>query len=367
MAIFLGLNPVFLLFEHAALTETLFIFAFLLFILISLLCVQGKLTWYKGVLLGLSFGICTLTRPNAVLLCLAAILGIFLVKRVTSQSRENKQSYQFAAGLVFAVLLVVGPWIWRNYALFHNISLANYNNRNLLIYQALHYSLDTSLPKFKEVAKSISSDNVNYSWLFALSNKYPTDQAESLAGAIVYEQVTHHPGKYLKSIMESFINFGSLNRSPLTGDRSATLIWFQDLVVNRPDLDVINNKPWVSKSTDFSYQPSRYINNNYDRAWSQTGATFIKFVRPVLFICYFLAGIVYIVLRTRYKTLPYTKNDYAIIILGSGYLLTVLLHAVTLLDSDRFTIPFDAVSLLVVILVCEWIFKNMSKNRMENC
>ena len=68
MVIFLGLNPVFLLNEHLVMTEGLFLFTLLLFLVIFSLCLHGKVGVTKGLLLGLTSGICILTRANGLFL-----------------------------------------------------------------------------------------------------------------------------------------------------------------------------------------------------------------------------------------------------------------------------------------------------------
>ena len=50
--------------------------------------------------------------------------------------------------------------------------------------------------------------------------------------------------------------------------------------------------------------------------------------------------------------------EQLIVLLTGGYLVTVVLHAATLLDSDRYTSLFDWVALLIVLLIGETYYRS---------
>ena len=78
LSIFIGFNPVFLLYEHLLMTETLFLTTLLGLTLAAVIGLRGPLRWWKGAMLGAILGVSTLTRANVAPygLVLLAVIGL---------------------------------------------------------------------------------------------------------------------------------------------------------------------------------------------------------------------------------------------------------------------------------------------------
>jgi hypothetical protein len=354
LVLFLGLNPAYLLNEHALMIEAFFLFALLSFVAVAIDCLRGW-NWPKGAGLGLTFGLCVLTRANALPFCAALAAGIIGVRLVQHRSawrspavRRNFVGFVIAASITAA--LVIGPWLWRNYTLFGNVALLNYTNRGLLTFKFLHHRLDTSLPILSEVNDALSTSKVDFDWLWKLATAYPTLEAERIAGEIVWEQIVHHPDRHIQDVLESFVGFGGYH-GRVRNDRAAMMFWFDTLVSN---LSLLNetNTPAVAKSAypEFVYAPAAG-DTLVTRLWSKMGVAFLGTVRPLLYLAFFVAGAIYFV---RHRTAAFTTVDLsplAIAVCSMAYFTLVVFHAVTLTDSDRYAVPFDWILLMVVLLI----------------
>lgn len=255
LGLWLGLSPVYLLNEHMVMTETLCLLGLLLFTIIAISYVNGELNWRNGLAGGLTLALCTLIRVNALPFCLVLLCGALVYRRMTlrasGQVIARHVPLTFLLALLAGVSLLMGPWLWRNFTLYHNISLANFNNRNALIFKVMHNRLDMTLPKMQQISESLGSSTVDFAWLLKLSSTYRTNEAESIAGELFWEQVTAHPRWYLLDVAESAIDFGGF--SEFTGnDRTAMLYWFMAVVNNPQQWNQINTPAWASsRSPDF--------------------------------------------------------------------------------------------------------------------
>ena len=384
LVLFLGLNPVYLLAEHTLMTETLFLFTLLAFVCVVLICwlrnQKDKPSWWQGIGLGATMSICILTRANALPFCLLLMAGVLLQPYIFRKSTENsgnifsqKHNWGFVAMLFITVVLFFAPWLWRNYVLFGNLSLVNFNNRNLLIYKEMHYPLDNTLPLLTATNRQLNAEKVSYGWLWQLAGAYPTVQAEALAGQLVQEQIVAYPLRHLAQLVESFAGFGGFYYHA-GGERTSVLFWFS-MVANDITLIHANNTPVeIAKNFPYFVYIATGENTLPIRLWSRAGVLFLRFIRPLLYATFFVSLLLYALYLKRsltkwnlsaiWSTITSREStgDTIIIFASAGYLLTAVAHAVTLTDSDRYAAPFDWISLLVILLICERLWPRRMKD-----
>lgn len=126
----LAFDPYFSLFSSIFYTETLFIFLFLAFILLFLSYVEAP-RWRTLALSALVLGVATLTKPTAQYLpvfitpfLLWHLRGIFTVRRRVIH----------AALFIGIFLLVLSPWLYRNYRVFGAVGMTAQPAYNLYVY-----------------------------------------------------------------------------------------------------------------------------------------------------------------------------------------------------------------------------------------
>jgi 4-amino-4-deoxy-L-arabinose transferase-like glycosyltransferase len=129
-ASFTALDPVSILYCSYLLSETLFTAALLIGLIPLIFWLKHKNLRYLG-LAGLGIGIATLVRP------IAFYLPLMLAFFVALRTRHTKQR-MIASVLVLLIsfLLIVGPWLVRNYYQAGVMEIATVQSRDLLYYQA---------------------------------------------------------------------------------------------------------------------------------------------------------------------------------------------------------------------------------------
>jgi hypothetical protein len=246
--------------------------------------------------------------------------------------------------------VLIGPWLWRNYRLYHTFSLTNYINRNLLIFKVLHYPPDLTLPKMKAINQVLGTSEVNFDWLLKLQTVYSLAEAERITGELFWEQVAANPRLYIWQIASSFIDFGGF--SGLTGnDLTASLYWFVH-VVNQPQAwQPINTSSSAKSRVPFFYYVPVAGDASLGLVWSKIGEVYLRGVRPALYVLFFVLGIAYVAKQRLGVLITREVPGQMIGILGGGYLVTIVAHTLTLTDSDRYASLFDWVPLLVILLI----------------
>ena len=354
LVLFLALNPVYLLNEHLVMTEGLFLITLLAVSGMALLCLRGMIGFIEGLVLGIVFSTCILTRSNALFFGIPLVSSVVLVRLGLKRSlpwvsflKDDKPSFVLA--LLLTCLAVIGSWTWRNYSTFGTATpLTRNSNRNLLIYLAQHSLIDTSLPEFNRIRQSFSPDRpvTIYDFVYGLGRD--TEEAERLAGRLVREQIEHHPGQYLREVASALLHFGGI---PITDSaasgRDDVYWWFDNVVSDVAYLDDVN--------AAYDFDPERigftYVSKSQDtlltRLLSRLGTSYLSRVRLILFLLFVFLAVFYL---ARYRLSLRDIKDVAVLLFGSAYFTTWLLHALTLSDYDRFAAPFDWV--LVVIIAC---------------
>ena len=118
--VILALDPISIFFSTVFYSETLFMLFFLLSILFAYKYIRSEI-WYHGLLSAALLGIATLVKT------VAEYLPIVFVALFLFHFRKNLTSKKvFAAIAYMAVfLMVISPWLYRNYREFHTVGVTS--------------------------------------------------------------------------------------------------------------------------------------------------------------------------------------------------------------------------------------------------
>lgn len=353
LAIFLAFNPVYLLLEHALMTEGLALALMLLSTLLVLLWLQQPQRVGMGLAAAVTIGLGGLVRVNllpygAVLIALPA--GQWLVQAWRTRRWEVRPLLAVLLPPLVGLLVTLGPWLWRNYALYDTLSLSEHSDRSLLMWKTMSSTMDSNLPLFQQYAGGHAA--LDYYWLNEFNVRHAPVEAEAIAAAIIAEQVQAHPSSHLRAMVRSALNHigifieGYVPRD----DRAMVAYWFTFLV---PDPAAVEGSvPAVQEWLDFRpvMDPSPWT-----AFWSAAGTVYLQVLRQLLF-----AALVAAVLRVAFcvwrRQLPLVSLAaypvYAVMGLAAAYGMTLAFHAFTLTGSDRFAVLSDWVALAIVL----WVF-----------
>jgi hypothetical protein len=351
LGMFFALCPVYLLLEHALMTEALALFvmvAFTLLVIAALPRAPSPLFGFSAAVL-LGFG--GLVRINllpfcGVLLALLAARWTYVTLHGSFDRRRALRLGGVLLAMICGVGIMLGPWVWRNATLYGLPALSLHTSRSLLVWKTMSGSMDSTLPLFRQYA--FGYNTFDYAWLAELDRRYPTNAAEAIAAAIVGEQVYAHPNRHRDAMGAALLNYAGIysSRTPPRDDRAMLAFWFGELVPT--PVDVETSVPRTHEWLDFRplTQPSLWT-----ALWSRAGLLYLLVLRPLLLLA-FLAAVVLFAVRLRrgaYR-LGYEPN-LAVLGLSVAYAATWLFHGVTLTGSDRFAAIADWVALLVVVYV----------------
>jgi len=367
LAIFFALNPVYLLLEHTLMTEALALLIMVLFTLLALVWIEHPRRVWLGFLAGVVLGLGGLVRVNllpygAVLLALPAVQLLVRIVRARGAAKRASWSRQeflrriacpygrrLAAVVLLpmiGLLLALGPWLWRNAALYGDLSLSEHSDRSLLMWKTMSGTMDPRLPLFQQYAGGHAA--LDFYWLNEFSPQHPTVEAEAIARAIVAEQVRAHPASHLRAVLRSGLNHvgifieGYVPRD----DRAMIAYWFHALVPNPAAVE--SSVPAVREWLDFRpvTQPSPWT-----ALWSAAGTISLQVLRPLL-LAAFAAAVLRLAVLAKLRRVPlFAHPTFAVVGLIAAYATTLAFHAVTLTGSDRFGTLSDWVMLAVVLFV----------------
>lgn len=146
LGLFTALHPVLLLFEHQAMSETLFV-ASLALVLVTAVSVRRRgHSVVGGLVLGLAAGASMLVRVNG-----AVLVGMLLVASSMASPEGQRSSIgvraSFVGTLALGYLALIGPWLVAQQLRFGRPSLVDYPEVRY-IYLAQHGLIDPALPRF---------------------------------------------------------------------------------------------------------------------------------------------------------------------------------------------------------------------------
>ncbi|HIP73729.1 MAG TPA: hypothetical protein EYH05_20315 [Anaerolineae bacterium] len=360
LVLFLSINPVYLLNEHLVMTEALFLFSLLVFSVIALLCLRDGINFTTGFLLGLSAIITILVRANGLFFTLSVIASVFWLQAYTPFQLAvgvkkffiKPTAVKFFIGLCIGIILIFGPWLWRNYKAYNKFLPLTYNtNLNLLAYSAEHFLIDISLPQMSQYTDFYNPEypGTIYSLLSILRKDIKVGEREG--SFLLKEQIFDHPGEYLQETGYAFYYFVGYPVPGVASGRSDTLWWFNNMVTEVTRIHEINQNFYVNTNTPTAYITSR-TDNNLIQSWAKAGASYLLSFRATLTTIFLMLLIIYLFYMYRQCTQPALRH-HIIIIFSLAYFVTILAHSITLSDYDRFAVPFDWIPLLVICLIIE--------------
>jgi hypothetical protein len=351
LGIFFALSPVYVLLEHALMTEALALFIMVAFTLLVIAALPRSPSYAFGFSTAALLGFGGLVRINllpycGVLLALLAARWSYVTLRGGVTRRRTLRLGGVLLVMACGVGITLGPWMWRNASLYGLPALSLHTSRSLLVWKTMSGSMDSELPLFRQYAFGYST--LDYAWLAELDRRYPTNAAETIAAAIVGEQVYAHPDRHRDAMGAALLNYGGIypGGAAPRDDRAMLAFWFGELVPT--PVDVETSVPLTHEWLDFRpvTQPSLWTGG-----WSRAGLLYLLVLRPLLLLAFLAAAVLYAV-RARRGAYPL---GYAPNLAAGGlivaYVATWLFHAVTLTGSDRFASIADWVALLVVVYV----------------
>ena len=353
---FIGLNPVYLLYEHAVMTEVLFTLAVLCLTLLAVLCLRGRLTIINGAGLGIAAAACVLIRSNGLAYGAALILAVAAIKTFRlglypsiSPTGLTRRAVRFLVAAFTFMGLIVGLWVFRNYTTFGIPSLSASTNQLLVFYWTEEGLLDLTLPSTHAFNRTYDPLNADSIWAFTWQMRQTApSKMEPLANAMIREQLLHNPAGYASAVWNSALNFGGYPVPNVPGPATDLTWWFGHDVSMVADLDSRNQA--IAKglaSMGFRYD-GRAGNSALTSAWGQVGKAYLEVVRPSLMILFVAALILFVSFR---RLRGPSLTSALVWVCLSGYFATLGLHALTLSAYDRYATPFDWIELLTVIVV----------------
>lgn len=354
MALFLAINPVYLLFEHTVMTETL-----------SIVSVSGYMVavlWASkrrdrpvlgGCAVGALFSLCILTRSNLLMFCAIGIAAVPLSWYACRQRRADgsaRLTWVYLAAVALTAGVLVGPWLMRNGSAYGDFTLLKSINRNLLVYKSMYDPVDLSLPKIQAITEALGTQDLNYDWLARLTAAYGTGQSEVIARDLWWEQISAHPDRYAVDVVQSLLGFAGFYYNQ-AGDLTALHHWFADYFADVSLLDANNLS--LDGYQGFRYVPSLEHNGQLLEVWSESGLLYLRIFRPALNTALVLAFIIYLWRLLRSKPLAGKQRDVILLVFATAYVASAFLHILTLAVNDRFVSSYDLVAVFLLLLTLD--------------
>ena len=384
LVIFLGLNPVYVFIEHTLMTETLFLVSLLAVVALTIACLRGPLTLSRAALLGFLMAASVLIRVNVLPFYLILVAGIGLFRlAIDAQDTSIIGGVKALSTRIIILgcvaMLTALPWLIRNYREYGSVSLVNFGNRNMLVFMAMHYPLDYALPTTSQVNQELGGTVVGWEWLWKVQQRFGTQAGEKVAATMLAEQVTAHPRAYVAAVLGGLLGIGGMHGEDVKNERTAVLGWFRDDV---GDVEALNQQyvAWQSAepSADSRYaaiasdyqvylpliagKPDlnfRYVavggDSWFNRMLRQGALFYLQVVRPLLYVLALAWWVIFMVrgMISRDFQRLFELRIAAIILFGAAYIGSAVVHAVTMLDGDRFALPYDWILVLLLILIYE--------------
>lgn len=205
-AAFMGLEPVIAIFSLLVLSDTVTLFFLLLAVHAGLSALDER-RLHEAAYAGLFLGLSTLTRPHGQYLFLAAlVLGLlWLVSRNGSGHLRERSAMLAVFAAVF--LVVLAPWLLRNYLRFDTVSLSSTGLRNLYVDFAPSIVLLETGEPYKAVEHRLNREFMEQ---YGIAEEQALYEDPSLGGRLATEGLriaARHPratAKMLGIVLASF-------------------------------------------------------------------------------------------------------------------------------------------------------------------
>ena len=347
---FLGLNPAYLVNEHAILSEGFALLLYASVVLLALVRLGPAAGWRSALGLGIVLGLATLTRANVVVLGAVLALAAGVVEAPRSSPRGMTRATRIRRGLVplLVASVVIAPWIWRNRVVYGRTGLYASTNSNVLLYKNMHAPLDPSTPILSRTDDALGYHWVDFEWQQRLQATFPAAEAERLASGILREQIAAHPWRHLADVADSAAGFLGFNRDH--GDERTAMRWWLGHLVR--DVAAMNRLPGEQADavalTGLVYGP-RDRDTRATRIFGRLGVLWLCPGRAIAFVLVAGLAAVYVV-RCR-RSGRHATHRATVAVLAAAYVGTVAMHALMVVDYDRYSTGFDFVIVLVGALV----------------
>jgi hypothetical protein len=353
LATFLAVNPVYLLNEHAIMSETLAL-ALDVTLVAAWLLAMRRPTTSADLLVGALLGVAILVRANCLAFGAALLAGLCLRLPTPSVARvaprwpgSSRLRPAFLAAI--ATCTVLAPWVWRNDVAYGRPSVYLFGGRNTLVYMAMHLELDRTLPTLARVNGVLDARDVDYAWLWKLGNRFSPQEGEALARRIIHEEIAAHPGEYLHQVGRTALAFVGVDDS-YGNERASQLLWFRLLVGDVAQLDRIATAgPPPDSGLGFVYVPSDG-NSPVSRTFSRFGQVYLRPGRAIGLLTA-LALMAWFAFGVRDPRRRADQRFRIAAVLVAGYLITVAMHAAMLTDADRYSSVTDFLPVVIVCLI----------------
>ncbi|MDA8019769.1 MAG: hypothetical protein MPN21_20200 [Thermoanaerobaculia bacterium] len=343
---FLAWHPVYLLFEHMLMTEALFIQLTWIFTFLAIIAARRNSGALDGSLLGTALACCLLTRAPALFFCAPVVLGLVVSKFFRTRQIADRQSsrpvLRMILGLAIALLLVLGPWSYRNYRLHGTWSpITNNVQRTVLAYMVVH---DVVEPERNQLdsADSGTEDPRAVAGKMVRGLGRGAD-AERRASEMVREQIEERPMVYLAEAAFAARAFlGLPTKRGVAGGRDISY-WFGRYVRNVRVLHK-HNRNNLRATASFQYAAIGR-NGRVLKKWNRAGVTYLNIGRMILTTAFLFGVAIYPLAAPR----PWKREQRLVLLFIASYAVVLLGHAALLAGKQRYALPWDGVQLFVVV------------------
>jgi hypothetical protein len=349
LATFFGLDPVYLLFEHAVMSEGFSLTLYGTVLAVALAARRPGAGWPSSACLGIVLGLAILTRANVLVFGAVLAAGVGVSR---AQARAfGPRGLLVAAGWTLVPLtiaaVVVAPWIWRNRVAYGHVSLYGSANSNVLVYKDMHAPLDGSAPTLADVNRRLGRELVDFIWQQELQREFGSSGAENVARVIMLEQIAAHPWQHLLDIVQSAAGFVGFNAT-YGNERSALRYWFRGRVGDIATMNrLARDSPGAAVTPGWIYDP-RPRDRWTTRTFARVGDLALFPGRAIGFVC-----LAWLLLRYARRGWAQRTHRGVVALLATGYLGTLAMHAVMLTDYDRYGSIFDFLAVAIAALVVD--------------
>jgi 4-amino-4-deoxy-L-arabinose transferase-like glycosyltransferase len=197
-------------FTYSFLTDTLFVFLFLLACLIFIWFFKRNKISYL-IVSSFLLGISTFVRPITILFPFVLIF-IMIISAIKSKKYTFKETVQHGILIIVIFSLTLSPWIIRNYKVYGYLKLSSFSGYNLLNYNAA-YTIKKSVSRSIEMIRAEQDSMViKKGDPEKLTNPFYKSEVQT---DIALDYVKKHKISYLKSHLLGMINiYSSMEYKP---------------------------------------------------------------------------------------------------------------------------------------------------------
>ena len=190
-----------LYFVYSLLTETLFIFLFLLSSLYFIYFFKKGKQLYL-ILSSILLGLATLVRPIAMFLPFILIFGL-LIYQIRYKSLNFKDSLRYIFLIIFFFSLTISPWLIRNYSRYGYAQLSSISGNNLLNCNVAITIQNSENRSILDVRRELDSLILKKDTLGKLGNPFYKSKVQT---EVAMEFINKHKTAYFKTHFLGILN-----------------------------------------------------------------------------------------------------------------------------------------------------------------